>query len=109
MSCSTIVLARGQIAIHRSDVQRTATLAAHAADTGELVIAERREQVATLNAAIRDQHAPLDEGEVTTSSGERIGVGDVVATRRNDTDLGVTNRQQWTVTEIDAEGSMTRG
>ena len=31
-------------------------------------------------------------------AGERIGVGDRVATRRNDRDLGVANRDTWTVT-----------
>lgn len=44
----------GQIAIHASDVERTVALAEVGA-AGDLVIADRREQVADLNAAIRDQ------------------------------------------------------
>jgi exodeoxyribonuclease V alpha subunit len=42
---------RGQIAVHASDIERTAALAEVGA-TGELVVADRREQVADLNAAI---------------------------------------------------------
>ncbi len=46
-------------------------------------------------------------GEVlTTRAGEVIGVGDRVATRRNDRDLGVANRDTWTVTAVGADGSV---
>ena len=45
---------RGQIVIHASEVERTAALA-EAGAAGDLVIADTREQVADLNAAIRDQ------------------------------------------------------
>ncbi len=37
---------------------------------------------------------------LTTRSGEVIGVGDRVATRRIDRDLGVANRDTWTVTGV---------
>ncbi len=47
----------------------------------------------------------LTEG-LTTAAGERIGVGDRVATRRNDRDLGVANRDTWTITGIGADGSL---
>ena len=43
---------------------------------------------------------------VTTSRGERIGVGDRIATRRNDLDLDVANRDTWTVTAIDQHGCL---
>jgi hypothetical protein len=43
---------------------------------------------------------------VTTSTGERIGLGDRVATRRNDPALQVANRQTWTVTAIAENGSL---
>ena len=85
---------RGQIVIHATDVERTAALA-DAGAAGDLVIADTREQVADLNAAIRD-HAPAATDqrrrELTTAGGERIGLGDRVATRRNDPDLQVANR-----------------
>ena len=82
---------RGQIVIHPTEVERTAALA-EAGAAGDLVIADTREQVADLNAAIRDQRradAATDDRRsmVTTARGERIGLGDRVATRRNDPDL----------------------
>ena len=43
---------------------------------------------------------------VTTSRGERIGVGDRIATRRNDRDLDVANRDTWTVTALDQDGGL---
>ncbi len=93
---------RGQIVLHATDVERTAALAS----VDELVIAETREQVAALNGVIRDhRRAPTmsdgqrsgkatgeRDGEPVTRGGERIGLGDRVATRRNDRDLGVANR-----------------
>ncbi len=45
-------------------------------------------------------------GEPITRRGERIGLGDRVATRRNDRDLAVANRDTWTVTGIGEDGSL---
>ncbi len=92
---------RGQVVIHPSDIERTAALAA----VDGLVIADTREQVATLNAAIRDhRHTTRPTGAaapgpaVTTGAGESLSVGDLVATRRNDPHLDVANRDRWTIT-----------
>ncbi|PUA81099.1 AAA family ATPase [Nocardioides currus] len=99
---------RGLIVIHPREVERTAALAETGA-TGALVIADTRDQVADLNAAIRE-HQPVgdtaDDHVVTTERGERIGLGDRVATRRNDPNLQVANRQTWTVTCIGDDGSL---
>ncbi len=100
--------AQGRIVIHPSDVERTAALALAGA-TGDLVIADTREQVAGLNAAIRDQHQTRATGNglsITTDCGEVLGLGDRVATRRNDPDIAVANRQAWTVTRIHDDGSL---
>ncbi len=102
--------ARGLIAIHPSEVERLAVLT----DVDGTLIADTREQVATLNAAIRDQRLVTGEtnaaGAVTTAAGERVGVGDQIATRRNDRDLGVANRDRWTVAGTDDHGGlMVRG
>jgi conjugative relaxase-like TrwC/TraI family protein len=102
---------RGQVVIHPSDIERGLALA-QAGASGDLVVADTREQVARLNAAIRDQRgtdrAPAESTvSVTTSRGEWIGIGDRVATRRNDADLGVANRQTWTVTSLGKDGSLT--
>src|SRR4249919_3781828 len=101
----------GQIVIHPSDVELTAALAEIGATTRDLVVANTREQVAQLNAAIRDHRpSPPDRssqaGSVATARGQLISVGDRVATRPNDPDLGVANRQTWTVTALRDHGSL---
>ncbi len=106
----------GQVVIHPSDSERTAALAEAGAVSG-LVIADTREQVANLNAAIRDQRRPDpatgDSADpsgahqsLVTARGEPIGLGDRVATRRNDPELGVANRQTWTVTGVGKDGGL---
>lgn len=89
---------RGEVVVHASDVERTTALAARASH-GELVVADTGEQVARINGLAHEVR--LSTGEASdgfvTASGERIGVGDRIATRRNDTELGVANREQWTV------------
>ncbi len=95
---------RGQIVVHASDADRTATLAVAGAG-GALVVAETREQVAALNYAIRERR-DSDSTALVTSRGEQIGLGDRVATRRNDPELGVSNRQTWTVVGIGDDGSL---
>ncbi len=98
--------ARGLIQIHRSEIERLAALS----DFDGTVIADTREQVASLNAAIRDQRiatgVPSAAGAVITAAGERLGAGDQIATRRNDRDLGVANRDRWTVTGTDGHGGL---
>ncbi len=105
---------RGGIVIHASEVERTAALA-QAGANGGLILAEQREQVADLNAAIRDhrQGRPSRTGEdgqdratLATSRGEVLGLGDRVATRRNHPDLQVANRQTWTITGIRDDGTI---
>jgi len=104
---------RGSIVVHPSDSERTAALA-EAGAAGDLVVADTQEHVASLNAAIRDQRradpATGDSADadpsLVTARGERIGPGDRVATRRNDPDLGVANRQTWIVTGIGEDGSL---
>jgi hypothetical protein len=109
------LLARGQIRLHPDAQALRETLAAAGADgytAGErmAVVAATREQAATLNAAIRDRLVTDgrvdDRRVVVTGAGERIGVGDRIATRRNDRDLQVANRDVWTVTGIDADGGL---
>jgi conjugative relaxase-like TrwC/TraI family protein len=114
------LLERGHIALHTSEVERTAALAAigaTASDRGsQLVITDTRDQVSALNAAIRDrrhndlrrsgEHSGERSGEPITRRGERIGRGDRVATRRNDRNLGVANRDIWQVAATNDDGSL---
>ena len=97
---------RGLIHIHPSEVERLAALT----DVDGTLIADTCEQVASLNAAIRDQRLTTGDtsgaGAVTTAAGERLGTGDQIATRHNDRDLGVANRDRWTVTGTDDHGGL---
>jgi exodeoxyribonuclease V alpha subunit len=85
---------RGQIVVHASEVERLTTLTTgDATEPGEaLIVADTREQVAALNATIRDHRLTTEVGSfttgLTTGAGEQVGVGDRIATRRNDRDLG---------------------
>ncbi|MFZ1287291.1 MAG: MobF family relaxase [Candidatus Phosphoribacter sp.] len=111
------LLARDQIRIYTSEAERTQALSVLAAGSiihGEdkvLVIADTREQVAGLNGAIRDRLVAAgrvqDTAAFTTQAGERIGVGDRVATRRNDRALQVANRDTWTLTAVADDGTAT--
>jgi exodeoxyribonuclease V alpha subunit len=105
-----LLVQRGQIVVHSDEASRTAALADDAAATGALVVADTREQVADLNQAIRERlvtAGQVDDSRVlVTDSGERIGVGDRVATRLNDYDLGVANRDIWIVTGVRDDGTV---
>src|SRR5215211_5135577 len=109
------LLARGQIRLHPDAPSLWEALAAGAADgytAGErvAVVVGTREQAAALNAAVRDRlviEGRVDDRRVVvTGAGERIGVGDRIATRRNDRDLQVANRDAWTVTSVDRDGGL---
>ncbi|TFV45755.1 MobF family relaxase [Blastococcus sp. TF02A-35] len=109
------LLARGQIRLHPDAQALREALAAGAAEhyaAGErvAVVAATREQAAVLNAAVRDRLVTEgrvdDRHVVVTGAGERIGVGDRIATRRNDRDLQVANRDVWTVTGVDRDGGL---
>lgn len=102
---------RGQVRLQPTEADRTRTLAAEAAASGSLVIADTREHVADLNAAIRDHRvtmAKVDDARVAiTDGGERLGVGDKIATRSNDYEIGVANRETWTITMVTKDGGLT--
>jgi hypothetical protein len=84
-------------------------------------MADTNELVRDLNGAIREKRltASLTTGvagghgasrahtaTVTTTTGEVIGIGDQVATRRNDRELKVSNRDRWTVVAVCSDGSL---
>jgi exodeoxyribonuclease V alpha subunit len=111
------LLAGGHIAVHASEVGRSDALADHITasrlDGGgtATVVVDTREHAATLNSTIRGRlvaTGAVDNRRVAiTHDGQRIGAGDAVVTRRNDHDLGVANRQLWTVTRVHRDGRLT--
>jgi exodeoxyribonuclease V alpha subunit len=106
------LLARGQILVHATDVERQHRMAetCTADANAPLLVADTREQVGALNSIVRDRLLAAgrvdDLRSVTTDCGERIGVGDQVATRRNDRDLGIANRDTWVVVALAADGGV---
>ncbi len=99
------LLARGEIVVHATDVERQMALAARAS-LGEYVVADSRQEVSRINAVVHRFRVSIGEVSeaILTVSGEAIGVGDVVATRRNSADEGVANRETWTVVACDQAG-----
>ena len=105
---------RGEIAIHHSEVERLAALTTSLTNSPTnadgLVVADTRDQVRAINAAYRDHRLTTGQTAeakaLTTTAGERLGIGDRIATRRNDRDLDVANRDCWTVTGIDDDGTL---
>ncbi|HEX7355023.1 MAG TPA: MobF family relaxase [Mycobacteriales bacterium] len=109
------LLARGQVRLYADAGALQTTVARLAADgyaQGQRIanIVDTREQAAELNAAIRERLADAfrvdDLVVVTTRAGQRIGMGDRVATRRNDRDLGVANRDTWRVVSVERDDSL---
>nr|MDP9166853.1 hypothetical protein [Actinomycetota bacterium] len=126
------LLGSGHVQIHDSHDSRQAVIAAQAvADVAagrvSAIVVDTREQARDLNATIhtlhhtrthpdvdhnadhdgdRDTHGDEKSAGLCTRWGESVGVGDVVATRRNDRGLDVANRDTWTVREVLHDGSV---
>ncbi|WP_448640736.1 MobF family relaxase [Geodermatophilus sp. URMC 63] len=110
------LVTRGQIRVHADPAALQHALAmlvaAHHRDGERVaVVVDTREQAAELSAAIRERlvaDGRVDDVRVAiTGAGQRIGVGDRIATRRNDRDLSVANRDTWTVTAVGQGGCLT--
>ncbi|GAB3988975.1 hypothetical protein GCM10028771_02870 [Nocardioides marmoraquaticus] len=107
--------AAGHIVIHPTDVERLAVLAGLGA-AGETLIADTRAQVNALNHHVADLRNDNQTGTpgmaatVAGRGGSLLRVGDQVATRHNDSSLGVANRDQWTITSlIPTDGASSGG
>lgn len=103
------LLARGEIMVHPSDVECLHALTSlGASDQAPLLMADTHEQVAALNAAVREcRPAGTDEvRHAVTDVGERISIGDRVATRSNNAALDVANRDCWRVTAVGYDGAL---
>ncbi|MEQ6901781.1 MobF family relaxase [Nocardioides sp. YIM 152588] len=94
--------ARGEIVTHADPIACAVALAREAMG-GSLVVADTREQVAQINALVHECRVRTGEAsdDLVTAAGERIGVGDRIATRRNDAAADVANREAWTVVDCD--------
>lgn len=101
--------AMGLIALYDDDDHARERITAHARD-GEAVTVATNDEAAALNESIRTGR--VERGEVddavtaTGSDGLPIGAGDLIQTRKNDTALGVANRQQWVVQHVTDAGTV---
>ena len=99
----------GLIRLH-SDVDELREHLATSRRDGEAVTVASNHEAAQLNDHIRDEritHGDVDTVVTTTGSdGLSIGRGDLIQTRKNRTDLGVANRQQWIVQHVEQDGSL---
>src|SRR5690625_4025992 len=77
---------------------------------GEAITVASNDEAARLNDRIRDERTRAgvvdDTTTATGSDGLSIGRGDLIQTRKNRTDLGVANRQQWIVQHVEQDGSL---
>ncbi len=99
----------GLVVLHDSteDMHDAIARSAHA---GDAITVATNDEARDLNARIRDERVRAgqvnDQRTTTGSDGLGIGRGDVIATRRNDSDVQVANRQTWTVQHLGADGTV---
>ena len=98
----------GLIRLHADGDELREYLAKNARE-GEAITVASNEDAAQVNDHIRAEriaHGIVEDTTTTTGSdGLSIGAGDLIQTRKNDTALGVANRQQWIVQHVDADGT----
>lgn len=101
--------AMGLITLHADDEQARTHITAHAKE-GEAITVATNDEAAALNERIRagrvDSGAVDDTTTATGSDDLSIGASDLIQTRRNDTALGVANRQQWIVQQVENDGTV---
>ncbi|MDJ1372633.1 MobF family relaxase [Gulosibacter molinativorax] len=101
--------AKGLITLHADEDAAREHITVHA-KLGEAITVASNDEATALNERIRA--ARVDRGEVddtitaTGSDQLPIGRGDLIQTRKNDTALGVANRQQWIVQHVAEDGTL---
>lgn len=101
--------AMGLVTLYADEDAAREHITAHARD-GEAITVATNDEAAELNERIRQGR--VERGEVddtvtaTGSDGLSIGAGDLIQTRKNSSDLGVANRQQWVVQHVTDEGTV---
>lgn len=99
--------AMGLITLHADEEQARDHIAEHATE-GEAITVASNDDAAALNERIRAgrvEAGDVDDTITATGSDELpIGRGDLIQTRKNDTALGVANRQQWIVQHVTEDG-----
>jgi conjugative relaxase-like TrwC/TraI family protein len=101
--------ALGLVRLHANSDDAREHIAQHRQD-GEAVTVTSNDEARTINASIRDERVArgeVDDHRTTSGSdGLSIGAGDLIQTRKNNTEIGVANRQQWVVQHVEQDGSL---
>jgi hypothetical protein len=101
--------ALGLVELHRS-IEDVHDAVARTARAGDAVTVATNDEARALNAIIREvrvRGGDVDDAHTTYGSdGLPIGAGDLVQTRRNNSELGVANRQTWTVQHVTDDGDV---
>lgn len=99
----------GLVVLHESTEALQEVIARGARD-GDAITVATNDEARELNERIRAER--VQRGEVndtrtaTGNDGLAIGAGDVIQTRKNDSDLQVANRQTWTVQSVGTDGTV---
>ena len=101
----------GLIQLHKAEDDAHEWIAnAAPADRAAAVTVATNDEACSLNERIHNQRVVAGQVDASATVAGRdglpIGVGDVIATRKNDSTLGVANRQTWTVQDVGAEGGL---
>jgi len=109
------LFARDMVVLHASEAEAVAAMAADVAPDLErpgavAVTVATNAEAEAVNVAVRELRVAagtVNDTVVTFGmEGVRIGPGDHIVTRRNDTERNVSNRQSWVVQEVLVDGSM---
>jgi len=97
------------IVLHKSTEEVQEVIACIVRD-GDTITTATNEEARELNARIRTERVQRGDVDDTRtafgSDGLAIGAGDVIQTRKNDSQLQVANRQTWTVQHIGEDGTV---
>ena len=109
MTCSTGSPQWGSSPCTANEEQARDHITAHA-QMGEAITVASNDEATALNERIRTgrvESGEVDDTMTATGSDDLpIGAGDLIQTRKNDTALGVANRQQWIVRHVAEDGTV---
>lgn len=101
--------ALGLVRLHEDAEALRAAVAAQRID-GAAITAATNDEARELNTLIREDRvragAVDDARTIDGADGLSIGAGDLIQTRRNDSEAGVANRQTWIVQHVSGDGSL---
>lgn len=101
--------ALGLVRLHASNEDVREHIAKRSRE-GETVTVTSNDEARAVNARIREERVARGEVDdhrtATGNDGLPIGAGDVIQTRKNNTSIGVANRQNWIVQRVEQDGAL---